>query len=120
MSNNKDILDVLGVYIWVALVGFIGGILNIGTSPHKSTGHKWLNLIVGILSSMFCGWISFEIILYAYGHERLALATCGFFAWKGADWANVLADKAVDKFLDAKLKTKEYDEYNDYIPPKGY
>ena len=118
MTNDFNIMKEAGIYVWVVIVGLIGGLLNIGSNPNKSAGHKATNLIAGTLSSMFIGWISFEIVRHIYGSEKVALAACGFFAWKGAEWVNALINKVVYNRLK-KRDSGWGDRYSDYddMPP---
>ncbi|WP_169976253.1 phage holin family protein [Campylobacter sp. RM16191] len=118
MTNDFNIVKEMGIYFWVLVIGLIGGLLNIGSCPSKSTGHKAANLIVGTASSMFLGWISFEIVDHIYQSEKVALAACGFFAWKGAEWINALLDKVIDSRLKKRddWYSDRYSDY-DYTPP---
>ncbi|MGH1601759.1 phage holin family protein [Campylobacter majalis] len=96
--NSLD--EFLGNYKWVLSVGFIGGLLNIGSRADKTTGRKFADLVIGLISSMFFGWISYEVILFIWASDKVALAGCGFFAWKGATWVG----EKVDKFVDNKIE----------------
>lgn len=108
MNTNTTITEILGIYLWVFIIGLVGGFLNIGQRNDKPASHKTINLIIGTLSSIFFGWISFEVVFFIYASEKLALAACGFFAWKGADWINVLIDKVIDNKLNKTSdETKE-------------
>ncbi|MBR8461459.1 hypothetical protein KDE12_01155 [Campylobacter sp. faydin G-105] len=102
MNNLNEVKDSLGVYLWVAGIGLIGALLNVGARANKSTGRKIIDLIIGSLSSMFLGWIVYEVVFFIYNKEKLALAACGFFAWKGTEWVNVLIDKLIDKYISKR------------------
>ncbi|MBE2985562.1 hypothetical protein CCAL12920_00650 [Campylobacter sp. RM12920] len=108
---TSDILKEVGIYLWVFAVGLIGGLLNIGANPNKTTGHKAINFTVGVISSIFIGWVSFEVIRFIYKDSQVALAGAGFFAWKGTDWVNALTDKIIYRRL--KKGDGDYDD----IPP---
>lgn len=105
-----NISEQLGSYKWVLTVGFIGGLLNIGSRPDKSTKRKITDLVIGLISSMFFGWISYEVILFVWSSDRVALAGCGFFAWKGATWVG----EKVDKFIDSKITNNKGSHINQY------
>lgn len=99
MTSDYNIIKEAGIYLWVFAVGLIGGLLNIGANQNKTTGHKAINFIVGVISSIFIGWVSFEIARFIYKDEQVALAAAGFFAWKGTDWVNALTDKILYRRL---------------------
>ena len=117
-KHIEKINEYLGEYKWVVLVGLAGGLLNIGASPTKSTSRKWLDLLIGVVSSGFFGWISYEVIKFIWQSPQVALAGCGFFAWKGATWIGITSDKLIDKCIDSKLK-KDNDDF-DYYENKEY
>ncbi|MGG7049262.1 MULTISPECIES: phage holin family protein, partial [unclassified Campylobacter] len=98
---------------WVMVVGVFGGLLNL-SDPKKSIAHNIANAITGILSSVFMCWIAYECALYFTQADRLSLAIGGFFAWRGANWANEI----VDRFINDKINTKnfEYDEGDEISP----
>lgn len=108
LNSDNNIIQSLGIYFYVFIVGLIGGLLNVGARKDKSTARKYTDLGIGILSSGFFGWIGFEVINFLYQNERLALAGCGFFAWKGAVWFGEL----IDKIVDTKLKRDNNETYD--------
>lgn len=99
MQQGKDFIDSLGVYIYVILVAIIGGLLNTKEKAKRSTGRKVADFIVGLISSCFFGWMGFELINFIYQNEKIALAGCGFFAWKGTEWIETLIERILDKLL---------------------
>lgn len=118
LNDANSFVDRLGIYFWVFLVAIVGALLNIGARKDKSTRRKIGGLITGALTSCFFGWISFEVIRHIHQSEQVALAGCGFFAWKGAEWINAL----LDKVIDSRLKKRDSgwgDRYSDYddMPP---
>ncbi|CAD7288196.1 hypothetical protein [Campylobacter suis] len=108
-SKDKPLVGVL-------LVGFIGGMLNLA-DPKKSITHNILNIITGVFGSMFLCWIAYEVAFYFIHDNSMCLAVGGFFAWRGANWAN----ETVDKLIKSKIESsnKDYPTYDDYnkIPP---
>ncbi|WP_169777790.1 hypothetical protein [Campylobacter curvus] len=103
----NDLFDILDRYKGVIAIGFIGAMLNIGSRPDKGIGRKIMDLLIGLLSSIFFGWISYEVVKFIWQSEGLALAACGFFSWKGATWIG----EKIDLFIDAKIN-KTNDEVN--------
>lgn len=104
----NDLFDVIEKYRGIILIGLIGAMLNIGSRPDKSIGRKTIDLLVGIASSVFFGWISYEVVKFIWQSEGLASAACGFFSWKGAAWVGEKVDLAVDTFI----KQRKYEEFN--------
>ena len=106
-EHIEKINEYLGEYKWVIAVGIIGGLLNVGSNPNKSTGRKWLDNLIGVISSGFFGWMGYEVIKFIWQSQQVALAGCGFFAWKGATWIGITLDKIIDKFVDSKLRRSD-------------
>ena len=101
----ENLIDKLGFYVWVICVGFIGGVLGAIGSDKK----KIVDGVVGTFTSMFLGWIGYEVVNAWLKDEKIALATCGFVAWRGAEWIRGV----VDEMIKAKLE-KNQDNTNDY------
>jgi len=99
-----ELLDKVGFYFWVILVGFIGGILDYIDSGSKK---KATSVIVGIATSMFLGWIGFEMANFFIKDTRASLAICGFLAWRGTEWIKETVDRAINS------KLNRHDEYFD-------
>lgn len=118
INELNTFFDKLGIYAWVLLVGLTGALLNAGNRQNKSTKRKVGDFIVGLISSCFFGWIGFEVIRFIYRDAQIAIAGCGFFAWKGTVWVEAIVEKALNKFIDSKPKggwsADRYgdDEYN--------
>lgn len=104
----NELLDTIEKYKGVILIGLIGAMLNIGSRPDKSIRRKILDFLIGIASSIFFGWIGYEVAKFIWQSEGLALAVCGFFSWKGATWVGEKVDLAVDTFV----KRRKYEEFN--------
>lgn len=108
-------LESIGFYFWVFIVGVCGGILNLAHSGKsgKSSLHRALNALIGTLSSMFVCWLAYEAALYFTQAPKFSLAIGGFFAWRGAEWATAMIDKAIDKKIDS-INGSRYDSYDDF------
>lgn len=113
MFNNID-KDAF-IYALVAFVGFIGGILGIGSGNTKLKGSGWSRFISGTvatLSSMLVCLTVYEIVFFMFHSAGLGIALGGWGAWLGAEWAK----KKMDKFLDKKIESiseKRDDEFED-------
>ena len=107
-----SILEEIGFYFWVFIVGVFGGLLNLASSgaSGKSKLHRALNALIGTLSSMFVCWLAYEAALYFTEAPKFSLAIGGFFAWRGAEWATAMIDKAVDKKIDGINANKSDNE----------
>lgn len=106
-----NILEEIGLYFWVILVGLVGGLLNMANSGKKGA-QRLINWLVGSASSMFVCWLAYETTLYFTQAPKFSLAVGGFFAWRGAEWATAMIDKAVEKKIEG-LNSNSYD-YQDY------
>ncbi|WP_295148275.1 hypothetical protein [uncultured Campylobacter sp.] len=100
-----DLIDKLGFYIWVLFIGFTGGILGWAAEGEK----KIIDGVIGTFTSMFLGWIGYELVSAWLKDEKIALATCGFIAWRGAEWIR----QTVDVAIKSKLNNGGPDGYDD-------
>lgn len=83
---------------WMIGVGFVGGLLNARKNKSKLTNiGDW---VFNIATSMFLGWIAFEIVCFLLENERVGYAVGGFVAFQGASWFNHL----VDSIIKQKIK----------------
>lgn len=114
-----DLMDRLGFYFWVIIVGFVGGVLSIagGNAKVASDGKAIINFFVGTISSTFICWVAYETAFYFTGKGSFSLAVGGFFAWRGTAWVSAVIDKAIDKKIDNFC-----DSNYDYTPrpPRDY
>ncbi|MBE2985483.1 hypothetical protein CCAL6883_09090 [Campylobacter sp. RM6883] len=114
---NKFLEDLTNKpFFWVVVMGFIGGLLNLA-DPKKSNAHNALNIITGIAGSMFLCYLAYEATFYFTQVDRISVAVGGFFAWRGANWANEMVDKAIKSRIN-----KPQDDYRGYgygneVPP---
>lgn len=114
-----DLMDRLGFYFWVIVVGFIGGVLSIagGNAKIASDGKAIINFFVGTISSTFICWVAYEATFYFTEKGSFSLAVGGFFAWRGTAWVSAVIDKAIDKKID-NLSDNNYDYPP--RPPRDY
>ena len=98
-----DLIDRLGFYFWVIIVGFMGGVLSIagGNAKVASDGKAIVNFFVGTISSTFICWVAYETTFYFTEKGSFSLAVGGFFAWRGTAWVSAVIDKAIDKKIDS-------------------
>lgn len=98
-----DLINKVGFYFWVAVVGFVGGILSLENYTHKPlhSGKAIINSIISAISSMFICWIFYEVTFYFTKENRFSLAVGGFFAWRGTAWISAVVDKVIDKKLNS-------------------
>ena len=111
-----DLMDRLGFYFWVIIVGFVGGVLSIagGNAKAASDGKAIINFFVGTISSTFICWVAYEATFFFTEKANFSLAVGGFFAWRGTAWVSTMIDKAIDK------KISSFGGYDDFPskPPK--
>ena len=98
-----DLMDRLGFYFWVIIVGFVGGVLSIagGNAKIASDGKAIINFFVGTISSTFICWVAYETTFYFTEKGSFSLAVGGFFAWRGTAWVSAVIDKAIDKKINS-------------------
>lgn len=108
-----DLMDRLGFYFWVIIVGFVGGVLSIagGNAKIASDGKAIINFFVGTISSIFICWVAYEATFFFTEKANFSLAVGGFFAWRGTAWVSAMIDKAIDKKIDSFG-----DSNDDYTP----
>ncbi|MGP1484903.1 MAG: phage holin family protein [Campylobacter sp.] len=101
-----DLLDRAGIYLWVFMIGLIGGAL--GFIGNSSTKKRIIDAVIGTFTSMFLGWIGYEIVNAWSKDERIALASCGFIAWRGAEWIRQIVDNFIkNKIINQKDESEE-------------
>ena len=108
-----DLLNKAGFYFWVAVVGFVGGVLSLENDSHKPlhSGKAIINSIISAISSTFICWVAYETAFYFTEKGSFSLAVGGFFAWRGTAWVSAMIDKAIDKKIDSFG-----DSNDDYTP----
>lgn len=114
VGEVDSLIEEIGFYFWVIIVGVFGGLLNLanGGKGGRSKLHRALNALIGTLSSMFVCWLAYEAALYFTQAPKFSLAIGGFFAWRGAEWVTAMIDKAIDKKIDT-LGNNEFDRYSE-------
>lgn len=80
-------MDDLLFLTYLAVVSFFAGIIGlINRAEHKNKGTlmgKFLFLSFGGVSSVFIGFVVFEISFYFFNSQRLCVAISAFCAWMG-------------------------------------
>lgn len=104
-----NVIEEIGLYFWVVLVGLVGGLLNLANSKKKGA-QRLINALVGTASSMFVCWLAYETTFYFTQAPKFSLAVGGFFAWRGAEWATAMIDKAVEKKIET-MGGNKFDEW---------
>ncbi len=97
MENNETLIK----YAWLAFVSMVGGGLGfvkktMPTIQGETVIKKLKSLSLGIATSMFVAYITYEMILWSIKSERLAIAFAGLASFAGADMLGVLQKKLVD------------------------
>lgn len=82
MNNEK-----LTFWAWFLFVALIGGILGYfakNKAPLSKT-ERLRGLAIGILTSMFAAYVTFQIAFYYLHSEDVSVAIAGVAAWMGTD-----------------------------------
>jgi len=82
MNNEK--LTFWAWFLFIALVGGILGYFAKNKAPVSRT-ERLRGLAIGILTSMFAAYVTFQIAFYYFHSENVSVAIAGVAAWMGAD-----------------------------------
>ncbi|CUU74380.1 phage holin family protein [Campylobacter hyointestinalis] len=95
-----DFWDRLGIYTYVLALGVAGGILSIFQKKKLGeckNGRCWIGgLLLGIATSVFAGYVGYEIANFIFANEKLSLAISCICAWAGTDGLLAVEQKAID------------------------
>ncbi len=72
-------------YVWLVAISIVGGVLNYIRNKDEDKKRSIKRFLVGMVSSMFAAYITFELVTYLSGSERVAVALGGLAAWMGTD-----------------------------------
>lgn len=98
MNNEK-----LTFWAWFLFVALIGGVLGYfakNKTPISKT-ERLRGLAIGILTSMFAAYVTFQIAFYYLHSENVSVAIAGVAAWMGAD-AFLTLEKIILNTLNKK------------------
>lgn len=80
-------IDDLLFLAWLAFVSFFAGIIGLVNRAEQKNKEtligKILFLFFGGISSVFVGFVAFEISFYLFNSQRLCVAISAFCAWMG-------------------------------------
>lgn len=89
MWNDDRLVQEILQYLWISVIALLGStvgfITRFGKYADFSSKKKILTYVLGIITSMFTAFITFEIVLYVIGNERVAVALSGLAAFAGTD-----------------------------------
>lgn len=82
MNNEK-----LTFWAWFLFIALVGGILGYFAKNKApiSRAERLRGLAIGVLTSMFAAYVTFQIALYYFQNENISVAIAGVAAWMGAD-----------------------------------
>lgn len=91
--------DIL-LYLWLIILSFISGIIGI-INRHEfrkkgSLKDRLYLIICGGISSIFIGYVTFEITFFYFNSQRLSIAISAFCAWSGTKVLLELEDRLLD------------------------
>lgn len=98
MNNEK-----LTFWAWFVFIAFVGGILGYFAKNTKpaTRAERLRGLAIGISTSMFAAYVTFQIAFYYLGSENISVALSGVSAWMGAD-AFLAMERAILNNLNNK------------------
>lgn len=99
MNNEK-----LTFWAWFLFITLVGGILGYFAKNQApvSRAERLRGLAIGILTSMFAAYVTFQIAFYYLHSENVSVAIAGVAAWMGAD-----AFLTLEKIILNKTNKKE-------------
>lgn len=101
-----DINDLLK-YLWLCVVAFIGGVtgylVKLKYNPNQSRKDKIKFFILGVTTSMFISYITYEVAVYFLKSNGISVALAGLASFTGTDFA-VAIEKAGLDFISRKIK----------------
>lgn len=99
MENEK-----LKFWMWFFSVVIIGGILGYRHNHpiQAATKRERLsNLFFGVVTSMFVGYIVFQLAFYYLGNDNVAVSLAGLAAWMGTN-ALIALESVIVMFISKK------------------
>mgnify|MGYP003300091391 CR=1 FL=1 len=106
-----ELLSKLGIYIYVIVLGFIGGVLSLfekkklnGCDSSKICLIKKASL--GVVTAIFTGYIGYEFGLYILESQKIALAISCVCAWAGTD-ALIAFESKILELLSKGIKKND-------------
>lgn len=94
-------------YAWLAAVAFIGAVTGYLTKARGLYGaarkERFKLFILGVTTSMFISYITYELSLYFFHANGLSVALAGLASFTGTDFAVVLEKGFLD-FIERKFR----------------
>lgn len=75
------------LWLWLVCVAVVGGILGYIQKHERPATRmeRFRALSIGVSSSMFAAYCTFQIAFYYLSNENVSVAIAGVAAWMGAD-----------------------------------
>ncbi len=85
-----ELFNKLGIYLYVIILGFIGGVLSLFEKNKLNECQTskiclFKKFLLGVVTAIFTGYIGFELGLYILENKKIALAISCICAWAGTD-----------------------------------
>lgn len=74
--------------VWLIIVALVGGVLGLTRMKQEEDTpfvEKVKRFAIGLATSMFTAYLTFELAYAYFGKENAAVAIAGLAAWMGAD-----------------------------------
>lgn len=105
-----DFFDRIGLSIYLAMLALVGGILGMINNNKflkcDSVSCVLFTFVVGAISSVYVGYISYHIAFYYSQSEKYSFAIASIAAWIGTD-AMLIVKANIVEFLKSKLGVKK-------------
>ncbi|MFV0481345.1 MAG: phage holin family protein [Campylobacteraceae bacterium] len=102
----SDLHDKFWLWVWLIFLAIIGG--TIGFLSRNDLSDMKINekiraLFLGIFTSMFVAYITFEIVLFLFEKEMFAVAMAGLAAYMGTN-ALVILENAFISYIQHRSR----------------
>lgn len=106
-GNRIDTFDEILKYIWLGIVAFAGAVTGYFTKSRnikdKPAEEKIKLFILGVTTSMFISYITYELSLYFFHANGISVALAGLASFTGTDFA-VAMEKGLLDLIQRKFR----------------
>jgi len=84
----EELREKIIFWAWVLFVAGVGGVLNYiknNGNKHQTKKEFICGIVIGVATSMFVAYITYNIAFYYLQSENISVAISGIAAWMGAD-----------------------------------
>lgn len=106
---NDNIIQQILQYAWICVIALIGStvgfIVRFGKYQDFTCKKKITTYILGVITSMFTAYVTYEICFYVVENDRVSVAIAGLASFAGTDLL-VFMQNEVFEYLKKRLNQK--------------